>query len=87
MNVKVSLFRAIDKQLVVPKSAVVLRSGKQVIFTLSGDKAMWNYVHTGLENMNECVVLDGLEPGMEVIYDGNVNLAHEAPVKVVAAGN
>lgn len=83
MNVKVSLFRAIDKQMVVPKSAVVLRSGKQVIFTLSGDKAMWNYVHTGLENMNECVVLDGIEPGMEVIYDGNVNLAHEAPVKVV----
>lgn len=83
MNVKVSLFRAIDKQLVVPKSAVVLRTGKQVIFTLSGDKAIWNYVHTGLENMNECVVLDGLEPGMEVIYDGNVNLAHEAPVKLV----
>ncbi len=34
--------------------------------------------------MNECIVDDGLEAGMRVIYDGNVNLAHEAPVKVVS---
>lgn len=82
MNVKVSVKRALDKQLVVPKSAVVLRTGRQVIFTHDNGKAMWNYVHTGLENMNEVVVDDGLQEGMEVIYDGNVNLAHEAPVKV-----
>lgn len=83
MNVKVTLRRALDEQLVVPKSSVVLRTGKQVVFTLQGDKAIWNYVTTGLENMNEVVILDGLEPGAEVIYDGNINLAHEAPVKVV----
>lgn len=84
MNVKVSVRRALDEQLVVPKSAVVLRTGKQVVFTADGDKAIWNYVHTGLENMNECVIVDGLQPGMEVIYDGNVNLAHEAPIKKIS---
>lgn len=84
MNVKVSVKRALDEQLVVPKSAVVLRTGKQVVFTHSDGNAMWNYVHTGLENMNEYVIDDGLQPGMEVIYDGNVNLAHEAPVKVIS---
>lgn len=84
MNVKVSVKRALDEQLVVPKSAVVFRTGKQVIFTHSDGKAMWNYVHTGLENMSEYVITDGLLPGMEVIYDGNVNLAHEAPVKVIS---
>ena len=26
---------------------------------------------------------DGLEEGMKVIITGNVNLAHEAPVKVI----
>lgn len=83
MNVKVSVKRALDERLVVPKSAVVLRTGKQVVFTHSNGKAMWNYVHTGLENMNEYVIDDGLQPDMEVIYDGNVNLAHEAPVKVI----
>ncbi|MCC8071924.1 MAG: efflux RND transporter periplasmic adaptor subunit [Bacteroidales bacterium] len=85
MNVKVSVKRALDRQLVIPKSAVVLRSGKQVVFTLDkGSKARWNYVHTGLENMTEYVVDDGLSAGDEVIISGNVNLAHEAPVKKIA---
>ena len=46
---------------VIPKTAVVLRSGKQVVFTLKEGKAMWNYVHTGLENMEEYTVTDGLD--------------------------
>ena len=32
MNVRVSIHRSLEKQLVVPKGAVVLRSGKQVVF-------------------------------------------------------
>lgn len=86
MNVRVSVRREVEKTLVVPKSAVVLRSGRQVVFTLdegNGDKAMWNYVTTGLENLNEYTITDGLTPGMKVITTGNINLAHEAPVKVV----
>ena len=83
MNVRVSVKRSVGEQLVVPKTAVVLRSGKQVVFTLKDGKAMWNYVHTGLENMEEYTIIDELEEGMVVITTGNVNLAHEAPVKVV----
>lgn len=49
MNVRVSVKRSVGEQLVIPKTAVVLRSGKQVVFTLKDGKAMWNYVHTGLE--------------------------------------
>lgn len=81
MNVRVSVRRAVDKALVVPKSAVVLRSGRQVVFTLDGDKAIWNYVTTGLENLNEYTITEGLKPGMKVITTGNLNLAHETPVK------
>ena len=84
MNVRVRVKRALEKALVVPKTAVVLRSGKQVVFTLQDGKAMWNYVTTGLENLDSYTVVDGLEPGMTVIATGNVNLAHEAPVKVIA---
>lgn len=83
MNVRVSVMRQVGEALVVPKSSVVLRSGRQVVFTLDGNKAMWNYVTTGLENLNEYTVTDGLTSGMTVITSGNVNLAHEAPVKVV----
>ena len=83
MNVRVSVKRAVAEALVIPKSAVVLRSGRQVVFTLEGDKAIWNYVTTGLENLNEYTVTDGLNPGMTVITSGNVNLAHESPVKII----
>lgn len=83
MNVRVSVKRAVEKALVVPKSAVVLRSGRPVVFTFDGDKAIWNYVTPGLENLNEYTITEGLEPGMKVIVTGNINLAHESPVKVI----
>lgn len=83
MNVRVSVKRSVQGQLVIPKTAVVMRSGKQVVFTLKNGKAMWNYVQTGLENLTEYTVTgDGMEEGAQVIVTGNVNLAHEAPVKV-----
>lgn len=86
MNVRVRVKRAVENVLVVPKSAVVLRSGRQVVFTLEDGKAMWNYVATGLENLNEYTVTEGLRPGMKVIVSGNVNLAHEAPVREIENG-
>lgn len=90
MNVRVSVHRSLGEQLVIPKTAVVLRSGKQVVFTLGNGKAMWNYVHTGLENATECTVsekgqpgeTDGLLEGDTVIVTGNLNLAHGAAVTV-----
>lgn len=90
MNVRVSVRRSLGRQLVIPKTAVVLRSGRQVVFTYKNGKALWNYVQTGLENADSCVVsnkadagvTDGLLEGDVVIVTGNVNLAHEAPVIV-----
>lgn len=84
MNVRIVIKRDVEEALAVPKSAVVLRSGgRKVVFTHKDGKAMWNYVTTSLENMNEYVITEGLEPGQEVIVSGNINLAHEAPVKVI----
>lgn len=87
MNVRVSVKRSVPDQIVVPKTAIVMRSGKQVLFTVKDDIAMWNYVHTGLENMTEYTLVDweadGLQEGMTIITTGNVNLAHETPVKII----
>lgn len=91
MNVRVVVQRSLGKRLVIPKKAIVLRSGKQVVFTLKDNRAQWNYVHTGFENTDSCVVSekmkagvsDGLQEGDTVIVGGNVNLAHETPVKVI----
>ncbi|WP_352422649.1 efflux RND transporter periplasmic adaptor subunit [Proteiniphilum sp.] len=84
MNVRVSIFRSLGKQWVVPKSAVVLRTGRQVVFTLVDGKAIWNYVQTGLENASSYTITgETLKEGDTVITAGNINLAHEAPVTVV----
>jgi len=83
MNVRVSIQRSVGKQLVIPKSAVVLRSGKQVVFTLVNNKAYWNYVQTGLENSGQYTITEGLKEGDIIITSGNINLAHEAPVEII----
>lgn len=82
MNVRVTVKRLLERSLVVPKTAVVLRTGRQVVFTLVDGKAFWNYVTTGLENLNEYTIVEGLKEGDNVIITGNENLAHEAEVKV-----
>lgn len=83
----ISVKRSVPNQIVVPKTAIVLRSGKQVMFTVKDNIAMWNYVTTGLENLTEYTLTNweasGLQEGMRVITTGNVNLAHETPVKII----
>ena len=87
MNVRISVKRSVPDQMVVPRTAIVLRAGKQVIFTVKDNIAMWNYVQTGLENLSEYTLVNweasGLQEGMTVITTGNVNLAHETPVKII----
>lgn len=87
MNVKIRLQRSLGKQLIIPKEALVLRTNKKVIFVLNeaGDKARWVYVETGLENSTSYVITESnpaLKEGDRVIYEGNINLAHESPVTI-----
>lgn len=53
MNVRISVKRSVPNRIVVPKTDIVLRSGKQVMFTVKDNIVMWNYVTTGLENLTE----------------------------------
>lgn len=87
MNVKVFIKDQVENSLIVPKEAMVLRNNRQVVFTYSEGKAMWNYVETVLENSTSFSITkekDGMQeifPGDTVITVGNLNLAHEADVK------
>jgi len=83
MNVRVRVQRSSGKQLVIPKEALVLRNNRKVVFTAKNGMALWNYVQTGQENSTGYVVTEGLRAGDSVIYEGNLNLAHETPIKVV----
>lgn len=75
MSVSVSVKEAVANQLVLPKTAVVERSGRKVVFTVKDSKAYWHYVTLGLQNTTSYTVTDGLEAGEEVVTSGAQNLS------------
>ena len=81
MNVKVVIRKPVSGRLVVPKEALVIRQGKDVIFVRQDTLAIWKYVTVEAENSTSVSIKEGLEPGDLVIVSGNVNLAHETVVK------
>lgn len=76
MNVSILIKRQIDHKIIIPKSAVLPRQGKKVVFVYQKGKAMWRYVTTGYENSTEVSVEEGISPGDTVIYDNNLGLSH-----------
>lgn len=83
MNARVRLKNAVPQSLIIPKEAVLYRQNRQVVFVHQDGKAMWTYVETGHENATQVAVVEGLEEGMEVIVENNLNLAHETLVSVI----
>lgn len=88
MNVKVRIKSEVPGQLVVPKTAVVLRQNQEVLFKYQNGIAFWTYVQTQYENSDSYAVIahpeknGTLEPGDTVIVTGNLNLAHESEVEI-----
>lgn len=82
MNIKIIMEERVPHQLVIPKQAVVLRSEKQVVFTYASGRAKWVYIKTGLENISSFSITEGLQEGDSVIYEGNLNLVHDAGVTI-----
>lgn len=81
MNVKVIIRKPVPNRLVVPKEALVIRQGKDVIFVRQDSLAIWKYVTVEFENSTSVSIKEGLVPGDLVIISGNVNLAHETIVR------
>jgi membrane fusion protein, multidrug efflux system len=89
MNVKVIIEKDVPDQLVIPKSAVLLRDNQEVLFKCNKDSiAFWTYVKTIAENTTSYSVIANpdkgavLAPGDTIIISGNLNLAHESRVEV-----
>lgn len=84
MNARAIIRAPQSNSLVVPKDAVVYRSGRPVVFTVEGGKeSKWNYVEVGRDNGREIEVLDGIPENSTVITSNNLQLAHQAPVQIV----
>lgn len=88
MNVKVYIQNDVPGQLVVPKSAVVIRDNKEVLFRYTAGKAYWTYIKTIYENSSSYAVIADeersatLNEGDTVIISNNLNLAHDSRVVI-----
>ncbi len=87
MNVSVKVNRVIGQYVSVPKTAVVMRSGRPVVFTVKNNEAQWVYVETGEENSSNVVISTGIVDGDSVIVGGNAFLAHKSKVKIADKEN
>lgn len=81
MNLKVFIKKPLEDVLVIPKSAVVLRSNREVVFTLQDNLAKWNYVKIKDQNTSHYAISEGLKPSDTIIISNNINLSHDAEVK------
>ncbi len=90
MNVKVYIESLSKGQLSVPKSAVVIRDGYDVLFTFNPEtgKAGWVYVDVLASNSNSHIVRGNAQKNAElnegdiIIISGNLNLANDSNVEV-----
>lgn len=84
MNVAVTILYQTPSMIVLPTSALVLRSGKEVVFVYdeASRLAKWKYVTVSHKNSKSIALSEGIEPGDQVIIEGNLNLAHDARVVI-----
>lgn len=83
MNVNVKVNCIVGRHISLPKTAVVLRSGRKVVFTVKNNEAQWVYVETGNENSTNIVIEDGIAEGDSVVVSGNAFLAHRSKIRVI----
>jgi hypothetical protein len=88
MNVKVVVEDSIADQLTVPKSAVVIRDGQEVLFKSSNGRSVWTYVKVVMSNSVEHIVEPNTARGAElnigdsIIISGNLNLGDNVEIEV-----
>lgn len=88
MNVKITVERTVPDMLVVPKSAVLIRDNKEVLFRYSAGKSVWTYVDILMSNTESHAVTANVDrgaelfPGDTVIISGNLNIADGSSVVI-----
>ena len=88
MNVRIIVENELPHQLVVKKSAVLIRDDMEVLFRYVDGKSLWTYVHVVMSNSTEHVIEANTErggelnPGDLIIVSGNLNLGDDTAVEL-----
>jgi membrane fusion protein, multidrug efflux system len=80
--------RRIPDRILVPRSAILERDRRTMLFVYEDGRAKWRYVTTGLENeefveIREHPDTDMVRPGEVVLTAGHFTLTHDATVRLV----
>lgn len=78
----------IPDRILVPRSAILERDRRTMLFVLEDGKAKWRYVTTGLENDDFVEIVENpetemVQPGEVVLTGGHFTLTHDANVRLV----
>jgi len=84
MNIRVIIEEVIQSAILIPKTALVRREDRDVVFTYDKEtsRAKWHYVKVLEENDTHYAITEGIKEGDMVIYQGNLNLNHDAQVEI-----
>jgi len=84
MFVKVNIETTnLQNRVLIPKEALLVRDKRPLVFVVEDGLAKWKYIEMGEQNDEFIEVLSGVEPGENVIVEGQYTLAHDAKVKVI----
>lgn len=76
-------YRILHNVVKVPRKAIIVRSGRPLVFVVKDNIALWRYIDLGVQNEEEAEVKGGVEPGDLVVIEGQLTLAHQSKVKIV----
>jgi len=76
-----------NDKLLAPKSSLLIRDNRPLVFKREDDRARWLYVDVGLQNDEWVEILKvhsggSLAAGDEVVVSDHLTLAHEAKIKI-----
>jgi len=75
-------------RILVPRSAILEKDRRTMLFVYEDGRAKWRYVTTGLENDTQVEIVPDeetsmVEPGEVVLVDNHFYIIHDAPVTLV----
>ena len=89
MNVRITVENDVPHQLVVSKSAVLVRDNQEVLFRYIDGKSVWTYINVLMSNSTEHVIEANTERGGDlnagdlIIVSGNLNLGDDTAVELI----
>lgn len=75
-------------RILVPRTAILEKDRRTMLFVFEDGRAKWRYVTTGLENDTQVEIVPNdetsmVEPGEIVLVDNHYYIIHDAPIRLV----